>query len=180
MINQPAKDAQRRMTAPLTNPQRSFLGGLADGARRMLIERGAIDEHDETAKEWRHREAREATKKLDPEGKGWTISEAPKHAFDELKARFEMLSGQAGKALETLSGPSNDMRNMAHEIEKARKACGVHPNYIVGICRRQSKGARDTWTNVEQGKAVLVALNKHAESLAKKAQREALASAGCV
>lgn len=179
MNNQRAKNAQQRMTRTLTGPQRAYLGRFAESTRRMLIERGAIDEHEETPKEWRHREAREATKDLDPQGIGWTISEAPKQAFDALKARFEMLSGQAGKALETLSGPSNDMRNLAHEINKAAKACGVGPGYIAGICKRQSGGTRTTWTTPAEGKAVLVALTKHAAALAKKAQAEALAAAGC-
>lgn len=182
MTNQSSKNAMRqrmRQTQPLTGPQRSYLGRFAESTRRMLIERGAIEAHEETAKEWRHREAREATKDLDPQGIGWTISEAPKQAFDALKARFEMLSGQAGKALETLSGPSNDMRTLAHEIDKAAKTCGVGSGYIAGICKRQSGGTRTTWTTPAEGKAVLVALTKHAASLAKKAQAEALASAGC-
>lgn len=158
MKNQSSKHAmwqRMRRTSPLTAPQRSFLGGLADGARRMLISRGAIDEHDETAKQWRHRESREATRDLDPKGIGWTISEAPKLAFDALKARFEMLSGQAGKALETLSG-SNDVRQLTHNIATTARECGVSDSYVAGICRRMF--GRDDWRGTKEGGAVLIAL----------------------
>ena len=174
MKNQRAKDTQRRLTAPLTAPQRSFLGLLADGARRMLIERGAIDERDETAKAWRHREAREATKDLDPQRIGWTISEAPKQAFDALKARFEMLSGASGKALETLSGPSNDVRQLSHQIAVLAREIGVNDAYIGGIANRMF-GRRD-WRGAEEGRAILIALKQAQRTRAAKA----LAAAGCV
>lgn len=180
MINQRAKDAQRRMTKTLTKPQRAFLGGLADGARRLLIKHGAIEAHEETAKEWRHRETRAATKPLDPQGAGWTISEAPAFAFDAIKAHFEMLSGQSDKALETLMSDPNEMRQMAHAISVAARECGVGENYIGGICKRQSRGQRNTWRTVEEGKAVLIALKKHAESKARRAGAEPLAAAGAV
>lgn len=180
MINQRAKDAQRRITKTLTSPQRSFLGGLADGARRILIDRGAIEAHDETAKDWRHRETREATKPLDPQGLGWTISEAPAYAFDAIKAHFEMLSGRAEKAMETLMSDPNEMRQMAHAISVAARECGVGENYISGICKRQSRGRRTTWRNVQEGKAVLIALKQHAACKAFRAAAEPLAAAGAV
>lgn len=180
ITNQRAKDTQRRMVKLLTNPQRSFLGGLADGAFRLMVSRGAIDPHDESAKAWRQRHSREATAKLDPQGIGWSISEAPAFCFDEIKARFEALAGETDKALETLTGSPNDIRQMAHNISVAAKACGVGGAYIAGICKRQSRDTRTTWNTLDEGKAVLSALNKHAQSLAKKARAASLAAAGAV
>lgn len=151
----------------LTAPQRSFLGGLADGAYRMLTSRGAISPHEESAKDWRHREARAATSDLDPEGKGWKISEAPKSAFDSLKAHFEMLSGRSGDALETLTGPSNDLRNLSHLIGVQMKACGVTAAYMQGICKRMF--GRSDWSTASEGKAVLTALKNKSRAIAAKA-----------
>jgi hypothetical protein len=164
----------------LTNAQRSFLGGLADGAHRLMVSRGAIDPHEESCTPWRRRHAREATADLHPQAIGWTISEAPAFCFDALKARFEALAGQTDKALETLTGTPNDIRQMAHNISVVAKACGVGDAYIAGICKRQSRGARNGWTTLSEGKAVLTALTKHAASQAKKAKATHLAAAGAV
>jgi len=164
----------------LTNPQRSFLGGLAAGASRLMVTSGAIDPHEESCTPWRRRHAREATADLHPQAVGWTISEAPGFCFDALKARFEALAGQTDKALETLTGTPNDIRQMAHNISVAAKACGVGEAYIAGICKRQSRGARTGWTTLSEGKAVLSALTKHAAAQARKARAESLAAAGAV
>jgi len=133
---------------PLTPKQRSMLGQLAKRAWKKQHDSGAIDE-DETT--WRHREAMEATS-------GFKISEAPKRCFDALKAHFETMAGDAGKAFETLTGPDNETRQLAHEIGVAAKACGVTAGYVAGICRRMF--GCDSWSGAEQGRAVLIALKK--------------------
>lgn len=170
-------NAQRNRLRSLTKPQRAFLGLLADGARRRLIQHGAIDAHDESADDWRRREAREATKDLDPQGHGWKISEAPAHAFDALKAHFEVLSGKSREALDTLTGPSNDTRQLTHLIDVQTKACGVTAGYVQGICKRMF-GGRTTWQTAHEGKAVLAALKQAARR--KRQSAEALAAAAVV
>jgi hypothetical protein len=160
MKNQTASNALTRAFRPLSPKQRSYIGGLADSTRRMLIARGAIEAADETAQAWRHRECREATRQRDPQGMGWTISEAPASAFDDLLAHFQALGGHADKALATLTGDSNEMRQMSHNIGIAAKACGVGENYIAGICRRMFR--RDSWITPAEGKKVLIALTDKA------------------
>jgi hypothetical protein len=160
MKNQTASNLRTRAFRPLSPKQRSYLGGLADSTRRMLIARGAIEAGDETAKDWRHRESREATKQRDPQAIGWTISEAPASAFDDLLAHFQALSGHADKALATLTGDSNEMRQMTHNIAIAAKACGVGENYVAGICRRMFGVA--TWKTWNEGQKVLIALTDKA------------------
>lgn len=160
----------------LSAPQRSFLGGLADGAFRRLVSRGAIDPHDEDAQAWRRRQAREATAELDPQRIGWTISEAPATCFNALKSRFEALAGETGKALDTMMTP-NDVRQLAHGIEVVSREIGVTAPYVQGICKRMF--GRKDWQGAEEGRAVLIALKDAQRSRAKKAAA-ALAAAGCV
>ena len=142
ITNQRAKDTQRRMVKLLTNPQRSFLGGLADGAFRLMVSRGPLIR---TMRARRHggSASREATAKLDPQGIGWSISEAPAFCFDEIKARFEALAGETDKALETLTGSPTTSARWRTTSAWPPKACGVGGAYIAGICKRQSRDTHD-------------------------------------
>jgi len=131
---------------PLTPKQRGYLARLAKKAHDYLTGKGAIDEPFDA---WRKREAMEASN-------GFTISEAPRRAFDDLEQHFLALGGQSAKALERALGPENDMRQLAHAIAVAQRQAAVTPAYVQGICKRMF-GA-DTWGNARQAKAVLIAL----------------------
>ena len=142
---------------PLTPKQRGYIAQLAKQAHTYLTGNGAIDEAFDP---WRRREAMKASK-------GFTISEAPRHSFDDLEQHFLMLAGKSGKALERALGPENDMRQLGHEISVAAREAAVAPGYVQGICKRMF-GA-DTWSNARQAKAVLIALKNKARTDKNKA-----------
>ena len=132
----------------LTPKQRGYLAQLAKQAHERLTASGAIDEPFET---WRKREAMEASS-------GFTISEAPRHAFDDLETHFLSLTGQTKKAFDRATGPSNEERTIAHNIRVAAETCGVGEAYVAGICRKMFN--RSTWEGAKQGQKVLIALSK--------------------
>ncbi len=159
MKNQRSHNIQARQARPLSPKQRGYLSQLAKQAHAKLSSAGAIDE-DFTA--WRHAEARKATD-------GSTISEASRADFDALEQHFLALAGQSRKAYDRATGPDNDMRNMAHNIATAARQAGVSDAYIAAICRRMSGGTRDTWRDLKQGEAVLIALKNKARADQAKA-----------
>lgn len=145
-----------RTKGGLTLPQRVYLGRLATEAYSYLSRMGAID--GEKEKDWRHREAREATKDADPDRQGWSISEAPRSAFKDLETRFLLLGGKTARAVENAFGPDNDERQFTHLIGVAARTLGVGDSYVAGIARNMFH--RPTWSGAAEGLKVLTALKK--------------------
>lgn len=127
--------------------QRSYLGRLAKKGFQRLSSAGAIDEPEDA---WRAREAEKAC--------GHRISEAPRRCFTDLETHFLALAGETKRAFDRATGPSNDVRTVAHEISVAAATLGVGENYIKGMCRRMFQA--ETWEGPKQGQAVLIALLK--------------------
>jgi hypothetical protein len=140
----------------LSSRQRAHLSILARTAYNRASAGGALHED---FNQWRHAEARSATVELDTElREGFTISQCPAKAFDALKAHFEAMAGDAGKAFDTLTGPENDLRQLLHVIGTTGRAKGLHASYAAGICRRMF--GHDEPTNTTEARAVLAALVK--------------------
>lgn len=144
--------------AALTPKQRSYLAQLAKTAHTTLTRCGAIDEPFDA---WRKREAMQASK-------GFTISEAPKHCFDDLEQHFLALAGKSAQAFDRALGPTNEERTLQHEIDAHALDAGVGERYVAGICRRMFGTPK--WSGAGQGKKVLIALKQLAKRRKAQAQ----------
>jgi hypothetical protein len=146
---------------PLTPKQKAFLASLAREGWNRLHGTRAIDEDFDT---WRRREAVGVC--------GVSISQAKSRDFDALHAHFLTMAGKVERAFKAASNElPNDLRNVLHCIEVERKTCGVAPGYVSGICRRMY--GHDSPADAREAKAVLVALVRKRQKLAREAAQTA-------
>ena len=84
--------------------------------------------------------------------------------FDEIKA---LLRGprRDRQGAQTLTGSPTTSARWRNSIS-GRQGLQRGRGPVAGICKRQSRDTRTTWNTLDEGKAVLSALNKHAQSLA--------------
>jgi hypothetical protein len=153
----------------LTPKQRGLLGRIAHTAWTRQTRAGAIDEPET---EWRRREARSVTGTF-KQPLGYTISEAPRAAFDALFPHFLTLGGEVTQAMDFLMGPGNDMLTLAFRIKEAESLADVGREYTQAICARQC--GKQWPESVKEARAVLAALVNHAKN--KAAKQEAAESA---
>ena len=111
----------------LTTPQRTTLTQIALRAWKKLHGSGAIEE---SFNDWRKRIASKAC--------GYTISEAPIEAFDDLFIRFKSEGGEMDEAFERAkSRVTNAQRNDIHNIKAKLAEVGWTLGYALKIASVQ-------------------------------------------
>ncbi len=120
---------KRGDSAPLSNPQKAYLSGLAKKAWTLLRQNGATDESE---KEYRQRESIGLV--------GRRVSEALNGDFEALEAHFLAASGQSGRAFEkAMKADSNDARQALWKLRGLLQKHGKAEDYAAKIMRDKFK-----------------------------------------
>ncbi len=123
----------RGAQVPLSRPQKAYLSKLAQQAWTVLKRAGATDE---SAEEYRHREAISSV--------GRRISEAVNGDFEVLEAHFLACAGKTAKAFDSaMRADSNGARQARWKISKLLAKHGLTDSYAAKIMQDKFKTTLD-------------------------------------
>lgn len=132
----PIKDAKVELprgtaSLKLKNHQKAYLSQLAEEAYNVA--RAHYSHDDLKLDAWRQRESINAC--------GLRISEAEQRHYNDIKAHFELLKGDSGRAFQTqMREAGSDLRIADHKLSQELKKHGLTREYAEAIAIRKFKG----------------------------------------